>query len=59
NLKIEVSVQFLIPTGFVTQKITDLWIRGCTPEPPKFPTQRISRFLKHVCRVLTCTFMVP
>ncbi|HFV5581342.1 TPA: helix-turn-helix domain-containing protein, partial [Escherichia coli] len=33
-------------------------IGGSTPEPPKFPTQRISRFLKHVCRVLTCTFMV-
>ncbi|CAD5640261.1 Uncharacterised protein [Escherichia coli] len=26
NIKIEVSVQFLIPTEFVTQKIADLWI---------------------------------
>lgn len=32
---------------------------GSVPEPPKFPAQRISRFLKHVWHVLTCTFMVP
>ncbi|WP_212591475.1 hypothetical protein, partial [Escherichia coli] len=34
NLKIEVSVQFLIPTGFVTQKITDLWIQFSSTAGP-------------------------
>ncbi|EPM8673719.1 hypothetical protein ACTR75_004705, partial [Escherichia coli] len=34
NLKIEISVQFLIPTGFVTQKIADLWIQFSSTAGP-------------------------